>query len=54
MADEENRRGEGGEAAPGVSFLNSFVVMEDVLDKLKLLDYESAFCKDWGFKPFSR
>ena len=54
MAEEENRRGEGGDGAPGAQFMNSFIVMEDVLDKLKLLDYEASFCKEWGFKPFSR
>ena len=54
MGDEENRRGDGGDVAPGIQFLNTFVVMEDVLDKLKLLDYESLFCKEWGFKPFAR
>ncbi|XP_065056792.1 intraflagellar transport protein 57 homolog [Rhopilema esculentum] len=54
MAEEDNRRGEGGDGAPGAQFMNSFIVMEDVLDKLKLLDYEASFCKEWGFKPFSR
>eukprot|EP00794_Sanderia_malayensis_P010785 gene10785-11939_t len=55
MADEDGRRkGDGGEIAPGIPFLNSFVVMEDVLDKLKLLEYETKFCKEWAFKPFSR
>ena len=54
MGDEENRRGDGGDVAPGIQFLNTFVAMEDVLDKLKLLDYESLFCKEWAFKPFAR
>ena len=54
MGEEETRRGDGGDLAPGVQFLNTFIVMEDVLDKLKLLDYESSFCKEWGFKPFAR
>ena len=54
MGEEETRRGDGGDLAPGAQFLNTFIVMEDVLDKLKLLDYESSFCKEWGFKPFAR
>ena len=54
MGDEDNRRGDGGDTAPGIQFLNTFILMEDVLDKLKLLDYESLFCKEWGFKPFAR
>lgn len=54
MAEEDNRRGDGTENAPGLSFMNAYVIMEDVLDKLKLLDYETSFCGDWGFKPFSR
>lgn len=28
--------------------------MEEFLDKLKLLHYETTFCKELGFKPFSR
>ena len=31
-----------------------FVKMEDLMDKLKLLDYEQGFCKKLKFKPFSR
>ena len=54
MADDDTRRGDGGDAAPGIPFMNSFNVMEDVLDKLKLLDYETSFCKEWGFKSFPR
>lgn len=30
------------------------VKMEDTMDKLKLLQYESGFCKKLKFKPFSR
>ncbi|XP_020602976.1 intraflagellar transport protein 57 homolog [Orbicella faveolata] len=29
-------------------------VMEEVLEKLKLLDYETDFCKQMGFRPLSR
>ena len=31
-----------------------FVKMEDIMDKLKLLNYEAGFCKKLKFKPFSR
>ncbi|CAD5111160.1 DgyrCDS496 [Dimorphilus gyrociliatus] len=46
---------DGGEESggPGAAF-QQFVVMEEFLDKLKLLHYETTFCKDLGFKPFSR
>jgi len=29
-------------------------MMEDILDTLKLLDYENKFCKNKGFKPLSK
>jgi hypothetical protein len=28
--------------------------MEDILEMLKLLDYENKFCKQKGFKPLSK
>lgn len=31
-----------------------FVKMEDIMDKLKLLDYENEFCKKFKIKPFSK
>ena len=31
-----------------------FVKMEEIMDKLKLLDYEVGFCKKLKFKPFPR
>ena len=55
MADQDRRRGgdEGEEAGPGALFMQ-FALMEDVLDKLKLLKYETEFCKQISLKPFSR
>ncbi|XP_033119673.1 intraflagellar transport protein 57 homolog [Anneissia japonica] len=41
------------EVGPG-QIHNQFVVMEDLLDKLKLLNYEDGFLRDLGFKPLSR
>ncbi|XP_019625993.1 PREDICTED: intraflagellar transport protein 57 homolog isoform X2 [Branchiostoma belcheri] len=52
---EEGRRGadEGAEKGPGQAY-QVFVVMEDLVDKLKLLQYEDGFIKGWGFKPLPR
>lgn len=30
------------------------MMMDEILDSLKLLDYENKFCKVKGFKPFSK
>jgi estrogen-related receptor beta like 1 len=46
MADEAD----GG---PGASYL-MFVVMEELLDKLKLLRYDQEFIKDLKMKPLNR
>ncbi len=55
MGDEEWRRGEdqGDDGGPGSAY-QVFLDMEEFLDKLKLLHYEESFCKQLGFKPFSR
>jgi estrogen-related receptor beta like 1 len=52
---EDRRRGgdDEGEGGPGAAYL-MFVVMEDLMDKLKLMSYESSFCRQFGMKPFSR
>jgi len=58
MADD-NRNGAdagvGGEAVggPGAAY-QPFVIMEELLDKLKLLHYDDSFCRQLGIKPFSR
>ena len=31
-----------------------FIKMEDLMDGLKLLNYETKFCRQFKFKPFSR
>ena len=52
-SDEGGRRpGDLGES-PLLTQLVT-VKMEDIMDKLKLLQYESGFCKKLKFKPFSR
>ncbi|XP_078590345.1 intraflagellar transport protein 57 homolog [Branchiostoma floridae x Branchiostoma japonicum] len=52
---EEGRRGaeEGTEKGPGQAY-QVFVVMDDLVDKLKLLQYEDGFIRGWGFKPITR
>ena len=54
MSDERRRSDDAGsEVGPGLAF-QSFVQMENLLDKFKLLHYEESFCQQLGFKPFSR
>ena len=52
MQGEVEGEGEGG----GSGFLanDPVLLMEEILDMLKLLDYESKFCKTKGFKPLSK
>jgi len=33
--------------------MNSFILMEEFIDKLKLLNYETEFVRSWGFRAFS-
>lgn len=50
----ESRRG-GDPAVDGYSaYMLTVAVMEEMLDKLKLLNYEREFCKKMGFRYFSR
>ena len=43
----------GEEEGPGSLFM-PFVVMEDLLDKLKLLNYEQEFVADLKMRPLNR
>jgi len=59
MADEEDET--GGRRARGAAIadaaqdtVNVFSMMEDINDKLKILHYETKFCKGREFKPLSR
>lgn len=45
--------GDEGEEGPGAAF-KMFVSMENVLDKLKILNYEREFCRELKAKPISR
>lgn len=38
---------------PGAAF-NVFILMEDLIDKMKLLKYEAEFLKEFNIKPLSR
>ncbi len=48
MAEEENALLIAGPGSAPV------IVMEGILDMLKLLDYENKFCKTKGFKPLNK
>ncbi|KAH9504789.1 Intraflagellar transport protein 57 [Bulinus truncatus] len=53
---EDKRRGGGDEVedgGPGLAYM-PFVVMEELLDKLRLLAYEKEFCKKMNLKPLNR
>jgi hypothetical protein len=34
--------------------IDTFLIMDDIIEKLSLLDYETAFCKGWKHKRISR
>lgn len=53
MDGEEGRRGSELSESPLLAHL-VFVKMEDLADRLKLLKYETGFCKKHKFRPFSR
>lgn len=56
--EDAGRRPRGTSAAAGSgpteSSLNVYSLMEDINDKLKILNYETQFCKGREFKPLSR
>ena len=58
MADDDGNVGDngvGGEASGGAgTAYRPFVIMEELLDKFKLLHYDDSFCRQLGLKPFSR
>jgi estrogen-related receptor beta like 1 len=54
--DKPGDSGAGGDqsnSGPGAVY-QPFVIMEELLDKLKLLHYDDGYCRQLGFKPFSR
>lgn len=56
--DSEMRRGSDGRDALSIDgnslYMLTVAVMEEMLDKLKLLDYENGFCRNMGFRFLSR
>jgi len=56
MAEDDGKAAaDGGDAVGGAgSTYQPFVIMEELLDKLKLLQYDDSFCRQLGLKPFSR
>ncbi|KAM4700974.1 intraflagellar transport protein 57 homolog isoform 1-T2 [Discoglossus pictus] len=50
---EDSRRVEDDERGPGAAY-QMFVLMEDLLDKLKLLNYEEEVLRKHNMKPMSR
>lgn len=52
MEDDDNARTELS-GNPQLAHL-VFIKMEDLMDGLKLLNYEAKFCKQFKFKPFPR
>ena len=48
-----SRRGEGVVEVKGAAFL-PYMIMEDIVEKLKLLNYEDEFVARHGQRPISR
>lgn len=42
-----------GQTGPGASF-TVFILMEDLIDKMKLLKYETEFANEFNIKPLPR
>jgi hypothetical protein len=34
--------------------VDTYLIMDDIIEKLSLLDYENSFCKGWKHKKMSR
>jgi len=34
--------------------IDTYLIMDDIIEKLSLLDYETAFCRGWKHKRISR
>ena len=43
----------GSQPSPGSTF-NQFIMMEDLIDKMKLLKYDTELVQQFKIKPFSR
>lgn len=54
MEGEARRGADAAVDNASLGYMLTVGVMEEVLEKLKLLDYETDFCKQMGFRPLSR
>ena len=50
---EASTENDNGLLSPGATFM-VFNLMEDLIDKMKLLNYEIEFAKEFNLKPLSR
>lgn len=54
MASNESETGNDSDSVPGAMF-NIFLQMEDLLEKLKILNYDTTFLrKSNAYKPLTR
>jgi len=51
---EKKSKSGDGEAGPAAAVADVHVLMENLLDKLKMLDYDAKFCKKFQLKPINR
>lgn len=54
MEGEVRRGADAAADNASLGYMLTVGVMEEVLEKLKLLNYETDFCKEMGFRPLSR
>ena len=53
MSEEEDKNNEVFDEGPGSAY-RPFLVMEELLEKLKLLNYDEEYCRQLSQKPISR
>lgn len=54
MSEDKRRGGDDDEdGGPGLVYM-PFVIMEELLDKLRLLDYDRDFSRKMNLKPINR
>ena len=55
MSEDKKRGGgdEEGDGGPGLVYM-PFVIMEELLDKFRLLDYDKDFSRKMNLKPINR
>ena len=53
MEGESRRGGDSFVNVSATTYMATVGVMEELLDKLKLLNYGNEFCRDLSFRPLS-